>query len=317
MTTPQTVKTSYVEGNGVVYAYRRLGKHNGGVPLLMLHHFRGFMDFWDPLFISSLAAQREVILFDNAGCGKSTGEVPDSIKGMADHVTEFLASMKIYRLDIYGFSIGGYIAQQLVLDHPDLVRKLILSGTGPGVGIENPNIANPNAIRIGQLAANDNGPDLESMKILWFYPSESSRAAADEWWVRVHERTKETSGEERDTFVKGAGLLAQKTALGKWKGGEGEIHMWTLWVNYPYLLTLTPGSFGRLHEIKCPVLITNGKDDFMVPTPESYAMFQQIPNAQLILFPNSGHGHCFQYALEYCQHVGLFLEGVRVATGQP
>lgn len=112
MTIPQTAKTSYVEGNGVVYACRRLGKSNGEVPLLMLHHFRGFMDFWDPPFISSLAAQREVILFDNAGCGKSTGEVPDSIKGMADHVAEFLARMKIFQLDVYGFSIRGYIAQQ-------------------------------------------------------------------------------------------------------------------------------------------------------------------------------------------------------------
>jgi pimeloyl-ACP methyl ester carboxylesterase len=223
MTTPQTVKTSYVQGKDVTYAYRILGVSTTSPPLLMLHHFRGFMDFWDPLFISALASQRQVILFDNAGCGKSTGEVPDSIKGMSEHVAEFLAAMKLSQIDLYGFSIGGNVAQQLVLDHPDIVRKLILSGTGPGVGSEDPKIPQPKAALVAQLATITGGMDFEAMAALFFYPSESSRAAAVQWWARVHERTKETSGEERSTFVGGAGLMAQGTALKKWKSGEGEI----------------------------------------------------------------------------------------------
>jgi pimeloyl-ACP methyl ester carboxylesterase len=272
----------------------------------MLHHFRASIDHWDPLFISSLASQREVILFDNVGCGKSTGEVPNSIKGMAGHVADFLDAMKLSEVDVYGFSIGGNVAQQLALDHPDLVRKLILSGTGPGVGSENPHISQPNAALVAKLATAEKDPDLEAMTTLFFYPSESSRAAAVEWWGRVHERTKETSGEERSSFVTGAGLSAQINALKKWKSGEGET-----WV-YDFvaleMLTMVIGSYGRLHEIKCPVLITNGKDDIMVPTPNSYAMWEQLPNSQLILYPNSGHGHCFQFVLEHTKHVEMFLQ---------
>lgn len=155
MTTPQTVKTSYVQGNRVTYAYRVLGKSNGRLPLLILHRFRASIDHWDPLFISSLASQREVILFDNADIGKSTGSVPDSIKGMADHVADFLAAMNLSQIDLYGFSIGGNVAKQLVLDHPTLVRKLILSGTGPGVGSEDPHIDSPNAALVAKLASVD------------------------------------------------------------------------------------------------------------------------------------------------------------------
>ena len=179
------------------------------------------MDVWDPLFISLLAAQREVILFDNAGVGKSTGEVPDSIKGMTSHVVNFLIALELSQVDIYGFSMGGYIAQQLVLDRPDMVHKLVLSGTGPGVGLENPNIAAPNSAEVRKLATSAEGPKFEAMRTLFFYPTESSRAAAAEWWARVHGRTNDTSGEERSKFVTGAGLKAMGTALGKWKSGEG------------------------------------------------------------------------------------------------
>jgi pimeloyl-ACP methyl ester carboxylesterase len=222
MATPQTVKTSYIKSKDVTYAYRRLGNSADGIPLLMLHHFRGVMDVWDPLFISLLAKQREVILFDNAGVGKSTGEVPDSIKEMAAHVVEFLAALKISSLDIYGFSMGGFIGQQLALDHPSLVHKLILSGTGPGVGSEDPQIASPNDARVGELATGES-PDLAAMTTLFFYPTETSKAAAVEWWGRIHERSKETSGEERTTFIWGPGVMAMATALHKWKNGEGKV----------------------------------------------------------------------------------------------
>jgi pimeloyl-ACP methyl ester carboxylesterase len=224
MTTPQTVKTSYVKSKDVTYAYRKLGKPNGALPLLLLHHFRAPMDIWDPLFVSSLAAQREIILFDNAGVGKSSGEVPDSIKGMTSHVVDFLAALNLSQIDVYGFSMGGFIAQQLALDHPSVVHKAVLSGTGPGVGSEDPNIPSPNDARVGELATGEK-PDLDAMTTLFFYPTESSRAAAAKYFDRIHERTKETSGEERSTFVSGAGLMAQVTALGKWKGGEGEISL--------------------------------------------------------------------------------------------
>jgi pimeloyl-ACP methyl ester carboxylesterase len=221
MTTPQTVKTLYVQPKDVKFAYRKLGKA-GGVPLLILPHFRASMDLWDPLFVSLLAAKREVILFDNAGIGQSSGNNPDSIKGMAENVVDFLHALKISQVDVYGFSMGGFIAQQLALDHPDLTHKIVLSGTGPGVGSEDGNVATPNDAKVGELATLP-APDFEGMHTLFFYPSETSKAAAKKWWARINERSKDTSGEERTTFVQGTEIVAQGTALYKWNHGEGKI----------------------------------------------------------------------------------------------
>lgn len=120
--------------------------------------------------------------FDNCGVGESTSEVPDSIKGMTDNVVNFPTALKLSQVDIYGFNMGGYTAQQIVLDHPDMVQKLLLSGTGPGVGMGKPNIPAPNAAEVGKLATSAEGPNFEAMRTLFFYPTESSRAAATEWW---------------------------------------------------------------------------------------------------------------------------------------
>lgn len=146
---------------------------------------------------------------------------------------------------------------------------------------------NPNAARVSQLAASDDGSDLEAVKELWFYPSDGSRAIADEWWARVHERTKEmfTRGQKRllgRREIHLSQVLACWLKRLLWANGRQEkvrFEFASRGLNCPSLLTLTLGFYGRLHEIQCPVLITNGKDDFMVPTPESYAMFQQIPTA--------------------------------------
>jgi pimeloyl-ACP methyl ester carboxylesterase len=309
MTTHQTAKTSYVQVDDVKYAYRKLGKPNAaGIPLLILHHFRGTMDFWDPLFVNLFMERREVILFDNAGVGQSTGEIPDSISAMATHVYRFIQALKLPVIDLYGFSMGGLIAQQLVLEHPKLVRKLCLSGTGPGAGPSGaPHITNPNEAKVGELATTEVA-GFEEMYPLFFYPTETSKVLAQAYWKRVGERSIETSGEERTKMVTGAGIMAQGTALGKWGGGEG--------TSFSLVLALyssnnqNTGSFDRLSEIKTPTLVTNGRADFMIPTANSFVMSQGLPNATLIVYPDSGHGHCFQFPELHNKHVTMFLDGI-------
>ena len=224
MATYQTATTSHIEVNGISYAYRKLGKlQSHGVPLLMLHHFRAPMDFWDPLLINLFAQRRQVILFDNAGVGKSTGDIPDSILSMANHAYIFLDALKVSRIDVYGFSMGGMIAQQLALDHPEIIRKLVLTGTGPGKGPDGqPDILNFNAARALEIATKETS-SFEDMYKLFFFPSDTSKAAAEKWWKRVQERSPQTSGEERSDMVQGTGMRSQGTALTKWSGGEGLI----------------------------------------------------------------------------------------------
>jgi pimeloyl-ACP methyl ester carboxylesterase len=128
--THDTVPTQFIEANGIRFAYRRFGK-TGGVPIVMNLHFRGTMDHWDPAVTDGLAQQREVILFDNAGIGASSGETPASIPGMATDAIAFIKALGIGKADILGYSIGGKVAQEITVQAPDLVRKLILVGTGP------------------------------------------------------------------------------------------------------------------------------------------------------------------------------------------
>jgi pimeloyl-ACP methyl ester carboxylesterase len=130
--THQTAPTQFVEANGIRFAYRRFGKP-GGVPLVFMQHFRGGMDHWDPAVTDGFAEHRPVILFDNAGVAASTGETPDTIDAMADHATDFIGAIGLAQVDLLGFSIGGYIAQTLALRRPELIRRLILAGTGPRI----------------------------------------------------------------------------------------------------------------------------------------------------------------------------------------
>jgi len=128
--THQTAPTQFVDADGIRFAYRRFGK-GGGVPLVFMQHFRGGMDHWDPAVTDGFAEHRPVILFDNAGVAASTGETPDTIDAMADHAADFIGALGLAQVDLLGFSIGGYIAQILALRRPELIRRLILAGTGP------------------------------------------------------------------------------------------------------------------------------------------------------------------------------------------
>ena len=175
-----TAPTQFVEANGIRYAYRRFGAERG-TPLVLLQHFRGGLDHWDPLVTDGLAQGRPVILINNAGVASSSGETPDTIDALGDHVAVFVAALGLAQVDVLGFSIGGYIAQSFVLRHPQKVRRLVLVGTGPRNG------ERPTDPRIPE-AAGHAVPTREDYLFLFFSPSAESQAAGKAFWERRHQR---------------------------------------------------------------------------------------------------------------------------------
>ncbi|KAL6906612.1 Alpha/Beta hydrolase protein [Trichoderma evansii] len=297
MTTHQTAKTSYVPYRDGKIAYRRFGA-SSGVPLLFLVHFRGTMDKWDPLLINSIAASRPVILVDYVGVGQSTGIVANNFREWGDDMLAFLSLIGVKEVDIFGFSLGGFVAEMMTLnaDPSKLkIRKLILVGTGASVG---PGVeTSPNDYV--QYAA---VPDIElsHLKVLFFPHNAVGEKAAEQWWARIQERNESTSGEVPSEFLStgykdgGVGLKAQGEALEKWFNRETSSGL--------------EGSYDRLEQIDIPVLIANGSDDFMIPTLNSFNIQQKLPNATLHVYPNSGHGFHYQYAEKFAKQTILFLE---------
>ncbi|KAH8904941.1 alpha/beta-hydrolase [Coniochaeta sp. PMI_546] len=299
MSTHQTAKTQYaVNPAGTKYAYRRLGT-GPGTPLLLLIHFRGTMDKWDPLLINTLAANRPLILHDYAGVGQSTGEVATTLRQVAADVTEFLNLIGEREIDLLGFSIGGLVAQLVALnaDPKSLkIRKLILAGTGTTAGPDVPATPNTDVRTIAAVPE----VSLEAFQTLFFPKTREGKFASEQWWARIHERGPATSGEEVSNFL----------STGYVDGGKGiqaQVAQMQAGAN-PETAKGLDSAYERLGDLKMPVLIANGKDDYMVPTYISYLLQQKVPNGQLILYPNSGHGFLYQYATLFARHVQLFLE---------
>ncbi|KAJ9664170.1 hypothetical protein H2198_000388 [Neophaeococcomyces mojaviensis] len=293
MAAVETAPTLFAEVNGVKYAYRKIGPdYNSAIPIVFCQHFRGTIDHWDPDLINPLSKHHPVILIDNAGVGHSTGEVADSVAGMAKHIETVIDHLGLKEIYLYGFSLGGMVVQQVTLDtlSRNLVKKLFIVGSSPGAGPNTPPATLEQA-DIEGVRANSGVSEvrLESMQKLFFYPTPTSLAASEKWWARIHRRTKETSGEERAPYLPlGQGLMNMSMAGRKWATGEGALE--------------------RLPEIKIPVFISNGKADYMLPTQHSWVMSERLPNAQLIVYPDSGHGAGFQFAELHAKHVLLFLE---------
>jgi pimeloyl-ACP methyl ester carboxylesterase len=270
----QSAPTQFVETNGIRFAYRRFGK-TGGVPLVFNQHFRGTMDHWDPAVIDGLARNREVILFNNAGISSSSGRVPTSFREMGANAIAFIRALELAKVDVLGFSIGGMVAQEIAVQAPDLVRRLILVGTGPRG-------ADMTTSKSAEIFA----ATYDSPEHLWlavhFSPSPSSQAAGLAFLERKLSRN------DRDPDVSEEAAAAQREAIGKYIAPAENI-------------------FDYLKNIRQPTLIVQGSNDVVVPTVNSYILQQNLPNAQLIIYPDSAHGSLFQYPKQFVQHVSLFL----------
>ena len=273
-----TAPTRFVTANRVRYAYRRFGAETG-TPLILLQHFRGGMDHWDPAVTDGLAGNRPVILFNNTGVASSSGETPNKVEAQADDAFSFVRALGLTQVDVLGFSIGGYVAQALTLRHPALVRRLVLVGTKPRAGDDTDRHPDVNTV-----GTRHDIPTLEDFQFLFFAPSPSSQAAGESFWERRHQRTTQA-----DPPTSEQTMQAQVAAIIDWKQPHGE-------------------PFADLATITQPTLVVNGNHDVMVPTVNSYLLAQHMPNAELIIYPDSGHGSLFQYPGLFVAHVARFLD---------
>jgi pimeloyl-ACP methyl ester carboxylesterase len=276
--THQSAPTQFVEADGIRFAYRRFGKA-GGAPLVFNQHFTGTMDHWDPAVTDGLAKQREVILFDNAGVSSSSGEVPTTFEEMGADAVAFVKALGLTKVDVLGFSIGGFVAQEITLQAPGLVRRLVLVGTGPRGG-QGMATLTPEAQRI--FGAAYDPPDELWLKV-HFTESEASQAAGREFLKRFRRRTR-----NRDPEVNEKVAPAQIEAIGKW-GVE------------------RAGSHDYLRNIAQPTLVVNGDNDVIIYSINSWILQQNIPNAQLIIYPDANHGSQYQYPERFVRHVSDFL----------
>jgi pimeloyl-ACP methyl ester carboxylesterase len=277
-----TAPTQFLEANGIRLAYRRFGSDTG-VPLVFMPHFRAGMDHWDPAVTDGLAATRPVVLFDNAGVAGSSGETPDTIEAMADSAAGFIAQLELLQVDVLGFSIGGYIAQALALRYPAIIRRLMLVGTGPRGGEPT---HDPRVLEYGASTDPRTGESsLEAFLYLFFRPSETSQAAGKAFWNRRHLRRHDVDPPSSAQTMK-----AQRAAINAWREVRGE-------------------RYSELKNIKQPTLVVNGSHDIMIPTINAYVLSQEIPLAQLIVYPDSGHGSLFQFPALFVAHGAMFLDG--------
>jgi len=275
-----TAPTQFIRTSLETYAYRRFG---GGAapPLVFLQHFTGTLDNWDPAVADALAQRREVILFESAGLGRSTGAVPTTIAGMTDHFLAFVDGLGLDRIDLLGFSLGGMVAQQAALERPSLIRRMLLVGTAPEGGEDIMRLEKPELRKILE------DPTLVGYQVLvklFFTPSESSQAAGQAFAARLAART-----EDREP-ISGPGVAqAQIAAFRSWERVDGE-------------------RFSKLRRITQPCLVVNGVLDTMIPVRNSYFLSEHLPNAVLVTYPDAGHGSLFQFHDSFVQQATLFLD---------
>jgi pimeloyl-ACP methyl ester carboxylesterase len=258
--THDTSPTQYAEGGGIRFAYRRFGRP-GRPPLVFFQHFMGTLDDHDPALSDAFAGDREVILFNNTGVASSSGIVPGTIEAIAGH------------------SMGGLVAQEVALARPDLVRRLMLAGTGPrgGEGIG----ARP--AWVAELLTRKYERQEDMWLPILFAPTRTSQAAGRAYIERI------TARADRDTPVSDQSIAAQRAAIAAYGAAKDP-------------------SYAHLKGLELPVLVVNGTDDIVIPTINSYILQQFLPDAELILYPDAGHGSHFQYPGLFARHARIFLD---------
>ena len=268
--------TKKVDVAGMKFAYRELGPETG-IPLIFFNHLAAELDRWDPRVVDGMAAKRRVIVFDNRGVGASEGSAPKSVEAMARDAIAFIRALGFEQVDLLGFSLGGFISQVIALEEPQLVRKLILAGTGPAGGVGIDKVTSVTIRDMIKAALTFRHPEY----YLFFTGTLNGRRAARVFLRRLKERTY-----NRDKGVSISAFLAQLKAIHSW-GRQA------------------PADLSRIWH---PVLVANGDSDKMVPSSNSVDLAHRLPNAELVLYDDAGHGGIFQYHQEFVETALQFLE---------
>jgi pimeloyl-ACP methyl ester carboxylesterase len=277
MTYAETPIKAVSAANGIDYAFRESG--DGAVPLVLLQHFRGNLDNWDPALIDALAATRRVVVFDNTGVGGSSGMTPDTVAQMAHDALAFLDAMDITQADILGFSLGSFVAQEIALARPDLVRRLVLASSAPQ-GAAGMHGWAPDVIHnVGQPESTPEG-----LLNIFYTQSSASRQSGQQALGRMFSR------DDKDKPTTWQTRQAQYDAVCTW--GIPDHAM-----------------LERISAIEMPVFVANGDSDPMILPHYSYLIAGLIPQAQLKIYADAAHGFLFQHHDEYAADVNAFLEG--------
>ena len=245
-----------------------------------MQHFTGTLDNWDPAVTDPLAANHDIILFDNAGVGGSTGKVPTTMAGMAEHAAAFLGTLGIETCDVLGFSLGGVIAQQMALDNSKVFRKMILVGTAPRGGEDIMHLEKPS---LAKFLHDTTLKGYEVLQKIFFPSTETSQAAGKEFIGRLMQRK-----QDRDPIAGPEVAQAQMAAFREWEKYSGS-------------------RFADLKRIQQPTLVVNGIHDEMIPVANSYWLSENLPNAVLLTYPDAGHGSLFQWHESFTRQAEAFL----------
>lgn len=286
MATYETAEDKYVTINGVKHAYRLFGQTTG-IPLFLHVHFRGNMDWWDPAFINPLAAKRPILLVDNTGVGRSEGQVGTTFAAWAQTIIDVAKALNISKLDVFGFSMGGFAAQRIALQAPELTHKLIVGGAGPSAG---EGVVGGDPKHFTEVATASNFDEFHSSLIHTFFSQSDKKQAVGEKWIQRMAGARQN----RAPLLGEEGTQAQIAAVQRWFGGDFR----------------EEGSYDQLGQIKVPTLVANGSNDLLVPTENSIVLWRGLKNTDvtLHLYPDSGHGFLDEYPVQFSRLVNEFLD---------